>query len=63
MKNVALIRYDDAGRFVKAINDFCDSHEIIDIKYQSAPVVTTHDKNGVPIETKFIDSALIIYEG
>lgn len=62
MKQIELIRSGNIDELTKAINDFCLFHKVIDIKLQTLQVVNTYNKDGIPINTTILDTAMIIYE-
>lgn len=61
MIKVHVISDIDGNVFQSKVNKFIDDKKIIDIKYQSFPVVTQHN-NGVPVHIDVVDRAMIIYE-
>lgn len=62
MIKVHMISDIDGNVFQSKVNKFIDDKKIIDIKYQSFPVATQHNNNGVPVRIDVVDRAMIIYE-
>ena len=58
---VCIFSNDDPAVFQSSINAFIADKKVVDIKYQSMPLVLRFT-NGVPSETTIVDRALIIYE-
>lgn len=51
----------DALELEKEVNSFMEERVVMDVKYQSMYVTTKYNGNGIPIEGKIIDRAMVIY--
>lgn len=51
----------DIGELEKEVNSFTEERVVMDVKYQSMYVTTQYNGNGIPIEGKIIDRAMVIY--
>lgn len=51
----------DIGKLEKEVNSFMEERVVMDVKYQSMYVTTQYNGNGIPIEGKIIDRAMVIY--
>lgn len=51
----------DTLELEKEVNSFMEERVVMDVKYQSMYVVTKYNGDGIPIEGKIIDRAMVIY--
>ena len=51
----------DIGELEKEVNSFIEERVVMDVKYQSMYVATKYNGDGIPIEGKIIDRAMVIY--
>lgn len=51
----------DMGKLEKEVNSFMEERVVMDVKYQSMYVTTKYNGDGIPIEGKIIDRAMVIY--
>ena len=51
----------DALELEKEVNSFMEERVVMDVKYQSMYVATKYNGDGIPIEGKIIDRAMVIY--
>ena len=58
---VKMFSETDVEKLEKEVNEFIEERVVMDVKYQSMYVTTQYNGDGIPIEGKIIDRALIIY--
>ena len=51
----------DTLELEKEVNSFMEERVVMDVKYQSMYVATKYNVDGIPIEGKIIDRAMVIY--
>ena len=51
----------DTLELEKEVNSFMEERVVMDVKYQSMYVATKYNGDGMPIEGKIIDRAMVIY--
>ena len=51
----------DTLELEKEVNSFMEERVVMDVKYQSMYVATKYNGDGIPIEGKIIDRAMVIY--
>lgn len=51
----------DTLELEKEVNSFMEERLVMDVKYQSMYVATKYNGDGIPIEGKIIDRAMVIY--
>lgn len=51
----------DTWELEKEVNSFMEERVVMDVKYQSMYVTTQYNGDGIPIEGKIIDRAMVIY--
>lgn len=51
----------DTLELEKEVNSFMKERVVMDVKYQSMYVATKYNGDGIPIEGKIIDRAMVIY--
>ena len=51
----------DTMELEKEVNSFMEERVVMDVKYQSMYVATKYNGDGIPIEGKIIDRAMVIY--
>lgn len=51
----------DTLELEKEVNSFMEERVVMDVKYQSMYVATQYNGDGIPIEGKIIDRAMVIY--
>lgn len=51
----------DIGELEKEVNSFMEERVVMDVKYQSMYVETKYNGDGIPIDGKIIDRAMVIY--
>lgn len=51
----------DTLELEKEVNSFMEERVVMDVKYQSMYVTTKYNGDGIPIEGKIIDRAMVIY--
>lgn len=52
---------NDTSRLKQEINDFIKDKYVIEIRYQSVPIVMKYNNLGTPIKTEINDRVLIMY--
>ena len=52
----------DTLELEKEVNSFMEERVVMDVKYQSMYVATKYNGDGIPIEGKIIDRAMVIYD-
>lgn len=51
----------DIGELEKEVNSFMEERVVMDVKYQSMYVTTRYNGDGIPIEGKILERAMVIY--
>lgn len=51
----------DIVELEKEVNSFMEERVVMDVKYQSMYVTTQYNGDGIPIEGKILDRAMVIY--
>lgn len=58
---VKIFSKKDTWELEKEVNSFMEERVVMDVKYQSMYVATKYNGDGIPIEGKIIDRAMVIY--
>ena len=58
---VKIFSKKDTWELEKEVNSFMEERVVMDVKYQSMYVTTQYNGDGIPIEGKIIDRAMVIY--
>ena len=62
MTKISLFRRNNPETLVKDVNDFIKDKKVIDIKHQTDIVNLSYHNTGIPKNTTFYDTVLIVYE-
>lgn len=62
MTKISLFRGNNSEILVKDVNDFIKDKKVIDIKHQTGVVNLSYHNNGIPKNTVFYDTVLVVYE-
>lgn len=62
MTKIALFRRNGPEDLVRDVNDFIKDKKVIDIKHQADVVNLSYHNNGIPKNTAFYDTVLVVYE-
>lgn len=62
MTKISLFRRNKSEDLARDVNDFIKDKKVIDIKHQADIVNLSYYNNGIPKNTAFYDTVLVVYE-